>query len=109
MTAETWKCAAQGSTYPDFQDCDWPFCGCDENALKVVESLHECGWLSDSEARTLQSQCARMKEALQNAMGYLDTPVARRKLCIDADEPWLLEARGALEASDKSDTHRTAG
>jgi len=32
-----------GKTDPP-QDCDWPFCGCDEHALKVIATLQECGW-----------------------------------------------------------------
>lgn len=37
-----------------------------------------------------------LKEALRNVMGFLDNPVARRKLNIDPNDPnniWLLEAR----------------
>lgn len=37
------KCAARNS-YPDPLDCDWPHCGCDERASKVVEALIEEGW-----------------------------------------------------------------
>lgn len=40
---------------------------------------------------------------LRNAMGYLDTPIARRKLGIDANEPWLQEARAALQQEQDHD------
>jgi len=35
-------------------------------------------------------------EALENAMGHLDTPIGRRKLGIDANVKWLTDARAAL-------------
>lgn len=37
------RCAGTISTDPP-QDCDWPFCGCDHHATKVLEALQECGW-----------------------------------------------------------------
>jgi len=36
------KAGTAGGNYP--QDCDWPFCGCDERATEVIEALQECGW-----------------------------------------------------------------
>lgn len=46
--AETvsWKCAADrsGGGGNDPQDCDWPTCGCDPHANKVIETLQDCGW-----------------------------------------------------------------
>lgn len=42
-----WKCGADrsgiGGNMP--QDCDWPNCGCDETATKVIEALQEQGWM----------------------------------------------------------------
>lgn len=35
--------AAAGATDPP-QDCDWPFCGCDDAATKALEALREMGW-----------------------------------------------------------------
>jgi transcriptional regulator with XRE-family HTH domain len=37
------KVREAGMTDPP-QDCDWPFCGCDEHATKVIDTLQECGW-----------------------------------------------------------------
>jgi hypothetical protein len=39
---------------------------------------------------------AALVEALQNAMGHIDTPVGRRKLGVDADSPWIVTARATL-------------
>lgn len=42
-----WECAARkniGANDP--QDCDWPVCGCDPHADKVIEALDESGRLS---------------------------------------------------------------
>lgn len=39
-----WKCAARGSVGAnDPQDCDWPVCGCDPYAAKVIAALEESG------------------------------------------------------------------
>ncbi len=38
------KCRARTANYGDPIDCNWPFCGCDDRAEKVVQSLQECGW-----------------------------------------------------------------
>jgi len=41
-----WACEVHngsvGANYP--QDCDWPTCGCDPYATKVIEALQEGGW-----------------------------------------------------------------
>lgn len=58
-----WKCAAiaQGTTDP--ADCDWPVCGCDPAATKVIVTLQESGWLSPNEkneyARKVREQVLR--------------------------------------------------
>jgi hypothetical protein len=36
------KQGTTGGNYP--ADCNWPFCGCDEQAGKVIDSLLEQGW-----------------------------------------------------------------
>ena len=43
MSAD-FKCRARTTNYGDPIDCDWPHCGCDVKATKVVESLIEQGW-----------------------------------------------------------------
>jgi hypothetical protein len=44
--AGRFECEARKSTLPEPQDCDWPFCGCDPYADKVISSLEESGVLS---------------------------------------------------------------
>lgn len=39
------KCPVNHTADPP-EDCNWPFCGCDEKAMKVIETLLECGWRS---------------------------------------------------------------
>ena len=43
----TWKCKARAANMGanDPQDCDWPVCGCDPHADKVIEALQESGKL----------------------------------------------------------------
>ncbi|WNL50786.1 hypothetical protein RPALISO_199 [Ruegeria phage RpAliso] len=45
----------------------------------------------------------RILEALQNVMGHIDTPIARRRLGINENQPeWLTEARKVLRDEEKS-------
>ena len=49
--------------------------------------------LADAQAQEI----ARLLAALQNVMGHIDTPIARRRLGIGVDQPeWLTDARAAL-------------
>jgi hypothetical protein len=45
---ESWQCAARHGTtdLPAYANCDWPGCGCDPAAAKVIECLQERGELS---------------------------------------------------------------
>lgn len=46
MTQERWDCAArQRNILPDAQDCDWPVCGCDPYASKVLDAIAESGFV----------------------------------------------------------------
>lgn len=40
-----------------------------------------------------QHRIALLEEALANALGFLDTPIARRKLGLDPNAVWLAQAR----------------
>lgn len=44
-SAAPWTCAARKNATPEPQDCNWPFCGCDPHAQKVIDALDECGFL----------------------------------------------------------------
>lgn len=47
--AQPWSCQARPWEARDPpQDCDWPFCGCDPNASKVLTALDERGFLKRS-------------------------------------------------------------
>jgi hypothetical protein len=37
------QCAARKQSLPDPADCNWPLCGCDPMAAKVIEALQESG------------------------------------------------------------------
>src|SRR5688572_5851451 len=41
-----WECAARRSATPEPQDCNWPVCGCDPYADKVIAALEDYGALS---------------------------------------------------------------
>ncbi|MDV4167779.1 hypothetical protein [Rhodovulum sp. FJ3] len=51
-------------------------------------------------ARDLEDEHDRLREALENVLGHVNTPIGRRRLNISDPHPeWLVEARNALEAS----------
>lgn len=43
--AASWECAGRKQSLPEPGECDWPVCGCDPQAIKVVENLMEQGWI----------------------------------------------------------------
>lgn len=43
LGSPAWKCGARSQYLPEPGDCDWPFCGCDPYANKVIEAIEESG------------------------------------------------------------------
>jgi hypothetical protein len=64
---EGWQCAARRSGTAggnDPADCDWPHCGCDDHATKVLQSLEEQGLDPDSvRAQALEEAVAACHQA----------------------------------------------
>jgi hypothetical protein len=56
------KVRRAGKTDPP-QDCDWPFCGCDPHADKVIAHLQECGLLREKSASS-ETQEERSERSL---------------------------------------------
>lgn len=44
------------------------------------------------------TETEKLREALQNCLGLLDTPIARRKIGIDPNAEWLRDARELSKA-----------
>ena len=45
----SWTCAAMPWSKQDPpQECNWPVCGCDAHADRVIAALGECGLLKDA-------------------------------------------------------------
>ncbi len=49
----------------------------------------------------LQARVEELEGALANTMGFLDTPIARRKLGVNPDADWVKAARAALKQEVK--------
>jgi hypothetical protein len=60
--AQQWKCGArQRNIGPEIQDCDWPVCGCDPYASKVLDAIEEGGFkIVRDEARDHQAPLATL-------------------------------------------------
>lgn len=42
---QPWECAGRKQAQPEPGECDWPVCGCDPRANKVIDALQESGAL----------------------------------------------------------------
>lgn len=63
-----WKCKAQRTADPP-QDCDWPVCGCDPYADKVIAALQESGKLADAPLREAAERRQIECQAILDLMG----------------------------------------
>ena len=66
-TAWSCKVRAVGLTDPP-QDCDWPFCGCDPYAAKVLEAVSESGYVAREQ---LVKELAAALEESKSQIEYL--------------------------------------
>jgi len=83
----------------DPQDCDWPFCGCDTQATKVMETLLECGWIGNKEAAQFREDVSRLQEerdGLENLREQIYTESAKWRKRAEAAESRLKLATEAL-------------
>jgi hypothetical protein len=62
-----------GKTDPP-QDCDWPFCGCDEHATKVIATLQECGWGPNAPSPSRPTETPNLKlRTASESVGWLNS------------------------------------
>mgnify|MGYP003630028063 CR=1 FL=1 len=65
---------------------------------------------AEAQVSALTAERERLREALENVMGYVDTPISRRRLAISPNqEPWLLLARAALTPAPDAGESGEAG
>jgi hypothetical protein len=102
---QAWTCMGRRQALPEPAECNWPDCGCDPHATKVIESLIEQGWSAP------QSQAGSVADSVKDmwlvggppdlkAMSgdAEDERVIRlhfRRKATEADRAWLLEAINA--------------
>jgi hypothetical protein len=63
----------------DPQDCDWPVCGCDPYANKVIEALDESGRLADGCTAHVPNEAQMDREAAAWRAGECAASEARRR------------------------------
>lgn len=56
---DDWKCGANPYAVEP-EDCNWPHCGCDPHAQRVIEGLLEQGWIGPQEAHQRQMDGNRL-------------------------------------------------
>ena len=95
---ESYECGARKQSLPEPADCNWPFCGCDEHANKVIEALQESGWNltieTIREARILHV----IADAINRAFNERDDL---------KNLPSILQARAASLDSESRSTRRS--
>ncbi len=79
-----YMCSASKQSLPELADCDWPFCGCDPVAQRVLDAIHESGFELIRPAFTPEVEkgainaMAKTIEDVANQSGCLMTPVVAR-------------------------------
>jgi hypothetical protein len=63
-----WKCGADAYADPP-RDCNFPHCGCDPGAEKVLDAIREEGYLSPDEAQVLRSRLRAADELIARFAG----------------------------------------
>ena len=88
----SWQCKAQRTADPP-QDCDWPVCGCDPQAQRVIDALDESGAFAAAEQR---ARNAALESAARIARERGDERIASAILALKQAEPKASE--GATNA-----------
>lgn len=63
------ECRAKRTADPP-QDCNWPLCGCDPYADRVIGALLECGWNPPSPAARSTARTSSGEAMRTDAQGY---------------------------------------
>lgn len=67
-----WKCKANRHADPP-QDCEWPTCGCDPYAYKVIDALEEQGFNFTRPAPAVTADVVKLREQIAlMAIGWTD-------------------------------------
>lgn len=66
--AAGWTCLARKQSLPEPAECNWPDCGCDPHAMKVIESLVEQGWTAPREAPAPAEGVSETNAAIKEAI-----------------------------------------
>jgi hypothetical protein len=77
------ECAARRQSLPEPGECDWPHCGCDVHAVKVLEALHEEGWRAPADVPALQRDNEILTHALQRIEAGESDPIGIAKAALD--------------------------
>lgn len=97
-----WTCAALKQSLPEPADCDWPFCGCDEHASKVISALEECGALKDrsevaEQVHPTETRIQPTDEAVENLAIAIRTKIHEDHYASESVGSWVdgdLDDRG---------------
>jgi hypothetical protein len=92
-TVGGWKCGADRYG-PDPQDCNWPYCGCDPHAERVMSDLAEHGWYTPDEVSDLKRQILPA-EAIRKALKETDRYIHQMGI----PDKWGREVMASLAAA----------
>lgn len=82
---ERWECGArQRHIGAEIQDCDWPACGCDPYASKVLDAVAESGFriVKDTEMQAAIAawlECPKDRRPSADALGKRVAEIAAKE------------------------------
>lgn len=93
LTPAAWECQGRKQALPEPADCNWPDCGCDPHATKVIESLLEQGWCDGTVTRQqYQKEIAQLRAQVEKAKASLTETAANLVgSAKDVDDPAIAD------------------
>lgn len=85
-SGEAWQCAARRQALPEPADCNWPDCGCDPHATKVIEALLEQGWSGPRVPQPNLLGRETVREALEEIVSWKHDTLGPRPAPADYDQ-----------------------
>lgn len=101
-----WECNARVTNYGDPKDCNWPYCGCDPHAERVMKSAREQGWHSPGDFEEAEAEHKHALSAERARVIEECAAIARRPRIVDAMRGHVGVTPIAIEIADEIEALR---
>jgi hypothetical protein len=95
----SWECIGRKQSLPEPGECNWPDCGCDPHATKVIESLVEQGWTPPAAQCAPQPSGEKVARDTERFSKFAPEPLA----VIPEGTKMVLDTRTTLERINDRD------